>query len=199
MALKDVIQQSLLEIFGSDLRKIARVRCCELTDWGFRLEAFGELWDVTRDGIFLRGEREEGPKGVLLALYLKHAKDSDSDMALLPFRSFKELPGSMPYQDAFKLRAEMVLVPYTFKIMKHYQKILGSMRGEDAKGLVGGDMAFILRPFPKIALAYIFYLPDEDFPASVTCLFSSNAQDFMPVDGLADTAEQTSKTIISML
>mgnify|MGYP001114702040 CR=1 FL=1 len=197
MALKDVIQRSLLEIFNRDLGRTARVSCCELTEWGFRLEAFGEVWDVKRDGIFLGGEMEEGPKGVLIGLYLKHAMDLD--MTLLPFKSFKELPGSMPYQDAFKVRTEMILVPHTFKIMKHYQKILTSMRGEDAKGLLGGDMAFILRPFPKIALAYIFYLPDEDFSASVTCLFSANADHFMPVDGLADTAEQTSKTIISML
>jgi len=52
---------------------------------------------------------------------------------------------------------------------------------------------------PKIALCYIFYLPDEEFPASVTCLFSNNARLFMPLDGLADVAEYTSRRIIEII
>jgi len=42
-------------------------------------------------------------------------------------------------------------------------------------------------------------LPDEEFAASVTCLFANNASFFMPVAGLADVAEYTSKKIISMI
>jgi hypothetical protein len=39
----------------------------------------------------------------------------------------------------------------------------------------------------------------ENLPASVTCLFSANAMAFMPLDGLADMAEYTSKKIISLI
>lgn len=63
----------------------------------------------------------------------------------------------------------------------------------------GGDFFFLLFPLPKIALCYIFYFPDEDFPPSVTCLFSFNAPRFMPLDGLADVAEYTTKGIIELL
>jgi hypothetical protein len=62
-----------------------------------------------------------------------------------------------------------------------------------------GDFSFLLFPLPKVALCYIFYLPDEDFPASVTCLFSSNATSFMPLDGLADVAECSSRKIIQLI
>ena len=64
---------------------------------------------------------------------------------------------------------------------------------------LGGDFSFILYPLPKIALCFIFYLPDEEFPASVTCLFSANALSFIPLDGLADVAEYTSKGIIGLI
>jgi len=37
------------------------------------------------------------------------------------------------------------------------------------------------------------------FPPSATCLFSANALDFMPLDGLADVAEYTSRKIIQMV
>jgi len=42
-------------------------------------------------------------------------------------------------------------------------------------------------------------LADEEFPASVTCLFAANAELFMPVDGLADVGEITAKKIIDVL
>ena len=57
----------------------------------------------------------------------------------------------------------------------------------------------LLYPLPKIALCTIFYLADDEFPPSATCLFSANALDFMPLDGLADVAEYTSKKIIQMV
>jgi hypothetical protein len=33
----------------------------------------------------------------------------------------------------------------------------------------------------------------------VTCLFSTNANRFMPMDGLADVGEYTSRTILEMV
>jgi hypothetical protein len=52
---------------------------------------------------------------------------------------------------------------------------------------------------PKIALNFIFYRADDEFPASVTCLFSHNAASFLPTDALADTAEYTSKKMLDIL
>jgi len=49
---------------------------------------------------------------------------------------------------------------------------------------------------PKIALLFVLYFPDEEFPASAICLFSANALSFMPLDGLADVAEYTSNALM---
>ena len=57
----------------------------------------------------------------------------------------------------------------------------------------------MVRPLPKIALCYVFYEADEEFPPSVTCLYSHNAHLFMPTDGLADVGEYTSRTILDLL
>lgn len=45
----------------------------------------------------------------------------------------------------------------------------------------------------------IFCEADEDFPASATCLFSSNADEFLPIDGLADLGEYTSRAILGVV
>jgi hypothetical protein len=60
-------------------------------------------------------------------------------------------------------------------------------------------MAFVVHPLPKIALCYIFYVADDDFPASVTCLYSNNAHHFLPIDALADVGEYTSRRMLTLI
>lgn len=73
-----------------------------------------------------------------------------------------------------------------------------TLGGSEAPEGTGGDLSMVLRPLPKIALCYLFYEADEDFPASATCLYSANAEQFLPVDALADVGEYTSKTILNI-
>ncbi len=84
-------------------------------------------------------------------------------------------------------------------ITRNLERIRQTLKGEPAPAGTGGDQAFVVYPLPKIALCYILYESDEDFPASVTCLYSRNADQFMPIDGLADVGEYTSKKIIERL
>jgi len=63
----------------------------------------------------------------------------------------------------------------------------------------GGDFAFIVYPLPKIALCYIFYIADDEFPASVTCLYSNNADCILPLDAPADVGEYTSRKIMDII
>ena len=62
-----------------------------------------------------------------------------------------------------------------------------------------GDCALILEPLPKVRLCYLLYRPDEDFPANATCLFSANADRFLPTDALADVAEYTTHAMTAAL
>jgi hypothetical protein len=78
------------------------------------------------------------------------------------------------------------------RITRHFEGLQGSSDG-------AGDFSIRVYPLPKIALNYIFYRADDEFPASVTCLFSHNAATFLPTDALADTGEYTSKKILDIL
>jgi hypothetical protein len=84
-------------------------------------------------------------------------------------------------------------------IEENFDLIFETLNGEISQDYDGGDFSIIVRPLPKIKLRYIFYLADEEFPASATCLFSNNALSFLPVDALADTGEYTSKKIIDLI
>ena len=105
----------------------------------------------------------------------------------------------MPYVGAFTTHTEQLLVPHVAKIKESVQIVTETLKGEEAPDGTGGDFSFIVYPLPKIALCYIFYEVDDDFPASATCLYSNNARLFLPVDGLADVGEYCSKTILKLV
>jgi hypothetical protein len=85
------------------------------------------------------------------------------------------------------------------RIVKRRDIILSRFQGHQAPEDLKGDLSFVVYPLPKVALAYIFYFPDEEFPASATCLFSANALSFLPLDGLADLGEYTTKAIVELV
>ena len=157
-------------------------------------QALGETCRLCPSGITLSGTPVGDPRGLIISLYALHAVPDP--MTLEPFKSFKDLPNSMPYQAAFSANSERILIPYVGRLKKEKEEIIRVFHGTDG---VSGDFSFLLRALPKITLCYIFYLDDEEFPASATCLFSSNALSYLPLDGLADLAEYTSKKMIRII
>lgn len=161
---------------------------------GFDFRAFGEDCRVSPGGITLSGETVVDPKGILISLYAVHAVPDQ--LQIEPLKAFKDFTGSMPYQGAFSANSERILLPHVPSIQEKKENIKAFFDGLGDRPKVSGDFSFTLFPLPKIALCYIFNLPDDEFPASATCLFSANVLSFMPLDGLADVAEYTSRKII---
>jgi len=163
----------------------------------FEFDAFGERCVLSPEGISLGTAQRASVLGILISLYALHA--CPDRMVLTPFKAFKDLPNSAPYLGAFTTHTEQPLCAHAGKIAKAVPRILEVLGGETAPPGIPGDFSFVVRPLPKISLCYIFYEADEDFPASVKCLFSSNAGFFLPVEGLADTGEFTSARILNLI
>lgn len=164
---------------------------------GLRFRAFGEDCFVYPDRITLGSEDAGGPIGLLIAMYSCHA--IDEPLELRPLKAFKELPGSMPYHGAFAANAERVLIPHVPGIEKRQEEVARRFSGFVNDDRTSGDFSFTLYPLPRIALYYVFHLPDEEFPASVTALFGASSVRCMPLDGLADVAEYTAKRLAEMV
>ena len=135
----------------------------------------------------------------MISLYAANA--SPDFLLLEPLVAFRDLPDSMPYQGAFAANAERPLVPRASEIPARRSRILEDLGGDEMDAPEGtpGDLSLLVFPLPKIALCYIVYLPDEEFTASISCLLSNNARTFMPLDGLADTAEYTTRRILEIM
>jgi hypothetical protein len=199
------MSQNCLIIRNAYLRKawarapaeLSRCLPAELQGESLRFRAFGEECRLTETEITLGGQTAAGPEGLLLALYASQVPELP--VQLQPLRSFKDLPHSLPYQGAFAVHAEGSLIPQVTGLHLHQERIASIFSGQINAQPPSGDFSFTLYPLPRVPLYYLFHLPDEEFPAAVTCLFAANALDFMPLDGLADVAEYTAKKMLAVL
>ncbi len=192
-----IIQQNLGRLFAADLEERAAAMGAAAEGRQLTFKAFGRRCRMTPEGIRLAGERQSGPLGIILSLYALYA-DAEA-FRLEPLKAFKEVPDSTPYVGAFASHTEQILVPKVDRIMAGREKIIQRLDGRGAPAGVGGDAAMVVFALPKIALCYIFYAADEEFPPSATCLYSNNAHLHMPVDGLADVGEYTSRAILELV
>lgn len=193
----DIIKQNLDRLYSPIPVDLADNLPAQHVGENFVFAAFGESCQIGPHGIKLGAADETGPKGVIISLYALQA--TPVSCQLTPFKAFREIPDSMPYVGAFASHAERVLSYQIDGIEQHADRIANQLSGSQGSDNDAGDFSLIVYPLPKVALNYIFYRADDDFPASVTCLFSNNSETFLPTDALADTGEYTSKKILDIL
>jgi len=192
-----IIQDNLKRLYGNFPEDPAKDLSSKRDGNSFLFDAFGKKCEIRPDGILLKKERQTGVIGILISLYALHVRPEPS--ILEPLKAFKDFPNSMPYAGAFVTHTQQILVPHVEKIKKAGKRIMDKLNGRKAPPDVAGDFSFIVYPLPKIALCYIIYEADDDFSASVTCLYSHNALMFLPIDALADVGEYTSRKILDLI
>jgi len=192
-----IVQDNLEKLFENIPTDLADALPAQQNGDAFLFEAFGETCEIRSDGIYLGEVQQAGVIGILISLYALNAKPETC--LIEPLKAFKDFPNSMPYAGAFVTHTQQILVPYVDNIESSSDRIIETLKGCKAPSNVGGDFSFTVYPLPKIALCYIFYEADEDFPASVTCLYSNNAHSFLPIDALADVGEYTSKKMLDLV
>jgi len=192
-----IVRDNLDRLYGNLPEDLARNLPGGQAGDRFMFDAFGEKCVIGPDGITLDGQNRSAVFGILISLYALNAQPEDC--IPLPLKAFKEFPDSAPYAGAFATHTEQLLVPHVPEIKEAMETITRTLKGEESPSGTGGDFSFMVYPLRKIALCYIFYEADDDFPASVTCLYSHNANRFMPIDGLADLGEYTSRKILSLI
>jgi hypothetical protein len=192
-----IVQDNLCRLYAELPHDLARNLHAEQDGQRFILDAFGERCVIEPNSITLGEEGHSSLQGILISLYA--LKAGPETCVLSPLKSFKEFSGSTPYVGAFATHTERFLFPHVARIKGKVQRITDVLKGEKAYPEAAGDFSFIVYPLPKIALCYVFYEADDDFPASATCHYSNNANHFLPVDALADVGEYTSRKILNII
>jgi glutathione S-transferase len=96
--------------------------------------------------------------------------------------AFRNLPGGLGYDGAFQRRANLRLANAFGANRKAFEKAARALSGEQ---LTFGDASFLFRVLPRVWLAVVLHLEDEEFPASANVLFDAAASHYLPTEDLA--------------
>jgi hypothetical protein len=144
---------------------------------------FGTLHSIA----WPQGTVQIGPEGpdadiwvqILLLHYLLTA---DGRLLASEWIAFRNLPGGLGYDAAFQGRANFRLAGAFGTDDKAFVTAARSLGGER---LSFGDASFLFRALPRVWLAVVLYLADEDFSASAQVLFDGAASHYLETEDLA--------------
>lgn len=140
-----------------------------------------------------RASTGEEPSSFTKALILSYLVTADGTTPSKRWVAFRELPDGLFYAQAFRGYAENRLV-----------RELGgdgiAALGRAAEALGGepieiGDAGYAFTVFPRVRIAPVYWLGDEDFPSRTSILFEDTAPHYMSTDGLAILGSRLVSTI----
>lgn len=135
------------------------------------------------DFIVLRADTGEEPSSFFQALILVYMATGDGTTPSGRWVAFHSLPDGMFYAQAFRGYAEDRLVRELgdagLDAFRQGAERLGG------RPLELGDAGFAFQVLPRIHLAAVYWLGDEDFLSRASILFEDSASHYMPTDGLA--------------
>ena len=148
----------------------------------FTVPFFGQEHAVTfpKIGVLNASGAEADITSRLLILhYLIHA---DGVLPADQWIAFRELPDGRIYDAAFQKRSPIRLVQTYGTDARGFEAAALSLRGERIQF---GDSAYRFRLLPRLAMAVILYLGDEEFAPRVNVLFDAAAGHYLPTEDLA--------------
>jgi len=96
--------------------------------------------------------------------------------------AFRNLAGGLGYDAAFQRRASLRLARAFGVDKPGFEAAARNLGGEP---LAFGDSSYLFRALPRVWLAVILNLADEEFPASASVLFDAAANHYLPTEDLA--------------
>jgi len=127
-------------------------------------------------------ETGQEPPIAINILILHYLINADGTRLADAWVSFRELPDGHIYDAAFRQRANLRLAQAFGNDLEGFVAAAKALGGER---LTYGDASFLFAVFPRVHLAVVLYLADEEFSASANVLFDAAAGHYLPTEDLA--------------
>lgn len=122
------------------------------------------------------------PKHALCLLILHYLFHAEGHRMADRWVAFRELPNGLMYHQAFQARAEPPLVSAYGTRLEDFSSAARTIGGSPIEF---GDAAFMFDVLPRIRLAIIVHLGDDEFPPAANVLFDAAAGHYLPTEDLA--------------
>jgi hypothetical protein len=127
---------------------------------------------------------------ILLLHYLMKA---DGSPLTGKWVGYKDIPGGLLYASVFARRVTEPLVRKFGKSAKGFRDIGIKLGGEPAEV---GDASFTLEVFPFIALQYVLWKGDEEFPPTVQLLFDASVDHYLSLEDIVVLGQMVTGRLI---
>ncbi len=184
MAYEEALNKALEDFSGLRPFVAASKSGTEFADGVFDIPFFNRRFRLSYpDGEVEEVDGEEGYPAWLRVLLLHYLTQADGTRLADTWITYRQLPGAGFFEQRF---ANMAINPLTRAFGNDLD---GFKRG--GLGLVGepitrtGDAAFKFLALPKVPIACILYLGDEEVDPSVNVLFDASAVAYLPTEDLS--------------
>ena len=160
----------------------------------FTLEYVGQTYHITYPEFEARdaGTGEECWAG-LRFLFLHYFQKADGAPTADRWISYRELPDGMFYYHAFQGYTGRRLVKAFVNDLAKFKEAALRIGGEQ---LSHGDAGFLFRGLPRVPLAVIYWMGDDEFPPDANVLFDASAGHYLSTDALAVLGRELCSKII---
>lgn len=148
----------------------------------FEVRFFGREYEVAFPEIEVRSSAGE-PADVTTSLIILHYLiEADGVQPSDQWIAFRELPDGLGYDPAFQGRSGQRLARQYGNDADAFVAAAEALGGER---LTFGDVSYMFHILPRMRMAVILHLADEEFGAAVNLLFDASAGHYLPTEDLA--------------
>jgi len=150
---------------------------------GFRFKFYGEPYRITYpalDVIVETSNKVCNPYYAAMFLYYLHTADGTPPSG--KWIAFRDLPDGTFYHQAYQGYSGDRLARALGNQLEMFERAAQKL---DGMKLTLGDAAYAFDALPRVRVAAVYYLGDEDFPATANVLFDESSSHYLPTDGLA--------------
>ncbi len=157
------------------------------------LGMLGQEYEISHDGIFIRGQKAPATHGTVILDYLL---SKGTAITMMPWRTLTHFGDAVI--PGFRKKVEEPISAFTTEILSS-NNILPMLDAKSVPSLIGSDLAFTVRALPKVFIHVELSQETQDFPAEAWMLFSNNANEFLTVPNLHILAEILKDRLLSLL
>jgi len=158
------------------------------------LGVLGQEYHITREGVFLRGQRAPESHTAVVVNYLFAPFKKP---VMTPWRAIGDFFGGT--SSDFRKKIELPITHYAAEIVSRAKVFLPMIDARTTQSLIGSDIAITVHALPKVYLHVELSQETQDFPAEAWILYSNNADTFLDLPGLLTLAEMFKDRLLSLI
>jgi hypothetical protein len=158
-----------------------------------QIELWGKPYTLVHPELVARGASGAEAGLYKQALLLMYLQTADGTPPAHKWLAYRELPGGMFYANAFHGYAELRLAQSFNGDLEKFRTAAAGLKGSR---LTFGDASFEFMALPRILVAAVYWLGDEDFPSNASILFDAAASHYLPTDAVGALGSQLVSRLI---